>query len=136
MIIVTGGAGFIGSNLVLGLNQRGYNDILVVDNLTNGRKIANLSDLDIHDYLDHDDFLARLQAGQDFGPIEALFHQGACSSTTEWDGRFMMQSNFSIRRVFCTGATVFILLLSTPLQPRFVAMAKKAFEKSVLVRLL
>ena len=94
MIIVTGGAGFIGSNLVLGLNQRGYSDILVVDHLTNGRKMANLADLDIHDYLDRDDFIARLQAGQDFGPVDALFHQGACSATTEWDGRFIMRNNF------------------------------------------
>ncbi len=94
MIIVTGGAGFIGSNLVAGLNQRGYDDILVVDHLVNGRKMANLADLNIHDYLDRDDFIARLQAGQDFGPVDALFHQGASSATTEWDGRFIMRNNF------------------------------------------
>ena len=99
MIIVTGGAGFIGSNLVLGLNQRGYDDILIVDHLANGRKMANLADLDIYDYLDRDDFISRLQAGQDFGPIDALFHQGACSATTEWDGRFVMRNNFEYSKI-------------------------------------
>lgn len=59
MIIVTGGAGFIGSNLVRGLNQRGETDILVVDNLTNGQKMHNLADLDIADYIDKDEFINR-----------------------------------------------------------------------------
>jgi len=94
MIIVTGGAGFIGSNLVQGLNARGITDILVVDDLTDGRKCLNLSDAHIRDYLDKDDFLARIQAGEDFGPVEAIFHQGACSATTEWDGRFVMNVNY------------------------------------------
>jgi len=92
MIIVTGGAGFIGSNIVHGLNARGYTDILVVDDLTDGRKCLNLADVDIHDYMDKDDFLARLQAGEDFGKVEAVFHEGACS--TEWDGRFVMKVNY------------------------------------------
>ncbi len=94
MIIVTGGAGFIGSNLVQGLNARGITDILVVDDLTDGRKCLNLSDAQIHDYMDKDDFLQRLQAGESFGPVEAVFHQGACSATTEWDGRFVMRVNY------------------------------------------
>ncbi len=94
MIIVTGGAGFIGSNLVQGLNARGISDILVVDDLTDGRKCLNLSDAHIRDYLDKDDFLQRIQSGQDFGPVEAVFHQGACSSTTEWDGRLVMRVNY------------------------------------------
>jgi ADP-L-glycero-D-manno-heptose 6-epimerase len=94
MIIVTGGAGFIGSNLVQGLNARGITDLLVVDDLTDGKKCLNLSDAHLHDYLDKDDFLARVQAGQDFGPIEAVFHQGACSATTEWNGRYVMQVNY------------------------------------------
>ena len=94
MIIVTGGAGFIGSNLVQGLNARGITDILVVDDLTDGRKCLNLSDAHIRDYLDKDDFLARIQSGKDFGPITAIFHQGACSATTEWDGRFVMNVNY------------------------------------------
>ena len=95
MIIVTGGAGFIGSNIVKRLNESGCSNILVVDDLTDGHKIANLADCDFVDYLDKDDFLARLNAGQGVGEkIDAILHQGACSTTTEWDGRFMMQNNF------------------------------------------
>ena len=94
MIIVTGGAGFIGSNIVLGLNARGVTDILVVDDLTDGRKCLNLSDAHIRDYLDKDDFLQRIQSGQDFRKVEAVFHQGACSATTEWDGKFVMRVNY------------------------------------------
>ncbi|MGL4858564.1 MAG: ADP-glyceromanno-heptose 6-epimerase [Enterobacteriaceae bacterium] len=94
MIIVTGGAGFIGSNIVNALNQSGYRDILVVDNLKNGTKFTNLVDLEIADYIDKEEFLASILAGDDYGDIEAVFHQGACSSTTEWDGRYMMDNNY------------------------------------------
>ncbi len=95
MIIITGGAGFIGSNLVLGLNQRGYDDILVVDHLTNGVKYKNLVDCRIADYLDRETFLEKLQQGFfRTETIEAVFHQGACSTTTEWDGRYMMENNY------------------------------------------
>ncbi|MEJ2633315.1 MAG: ADP-glyceromanno-heptose 6-epimerase [Acidihalobacter sp.] len=93
MIIVTGGAGFIGANIVQGLNARGETDILVVDDLSDGTKFANIADLQIADYLDKDDFLARVEAGQDFG-ARAIFHEGACSATTEWDGRYMMRNNY------------------------------------------
>jgi ADP-L-glycero-D-manno-heptose 6-epimerase len=95
MIIVTGGAGFIGSNIVHGLNARGITDILVVDDLTDGRKCLNLAAADIRDYADKDDFLRRLQAGEDLGPVEAVFHEGACAATTEWDGRFVMAVNYA-----------------------------------------
>lgn len=94
MIIVTGGAGMIGSNIIKALNDRGINDILVVDHLTNGRKFQNLVDLDITDYMDRDDFLTQVMAGDDFGSIEAVFHEGACSATTEWDGKYMMLNNY------------------------------------------
>ena len=98
MIIVTGGAGFIGSNIVAGLNARGERDILVVDNLSDGTKFANLADLQIADYLDKRDFIERLRGGEDFA-ARAVFHQGACSSTTEWDGRYMMDNNFEYSKV-------------------------------------
>lgn len=94
MIIVTGGAGFIGSNIVKSLNDIGYRDILVVDNLKDGTKFANLVDLDISDYMDKEDFIASIMAGDDFGDIDVVFHQGACSSTTEWDGKYMMENNY------------------------------------------
>ena len=94
MIVVTGGAGFIGSNIIEELNKRGKSDILVVDNLTNGRKMYNLHDLDILDYMDREDFIARIKSNYDFGKISAVFHEGACSSTTEWDGKFIMRNNF------------------------------------------
>lgn len=94
MIIVTGGAGMIGSNIVKALNDRGHTDILVVDNLKDGTKFANLVDLDIVDYMDKEEFLMSVIAGDDLGPIEAVFHQGACSSTTEWDGKYMMENNY------------------------------------------
>ncbi len=94
MIIVTGGAGLIGSNVIEQLNQRGHTDVLVVDHLKNGQKMHNLADLHIRDYLDRDDFMARIQSGQDMGQVSTVFHLGACSATTEWDGQFMMRNNF------------------------------------------
>lgn len=94
MIIVTGGAGLIGSNIIAALNARGRKDILVVDHLKNGRKMHNLADLNTKDYLDREDFMARIQSGFDFGKIDAVFHLGACSATTEWDGQFIMRNNF------------------------------------------
>ncbi len=95
MIIVTGGAGFIGSNIVKALNERGETDILVVDNLTNGVKFKNIADCEIADYMDKDDFIARVNNNETFArKVTAIFHEGACSATTEWDGKFMMRNNF------------------------------------------
>lgn len=94
MIIVTGGAGMIGSNIVKSLNDKGFNDILVVDNLKDGKKFKNLVDLDITDYMDKEDFITQIMAGDDFGTIDAIFHEGACSATTEWDGKYIMMNNY------------------------------------------
>ncbi len=94
MIIVTGGAGMIGSNIVKALNEMGRTDILVVDNLKDGTKFINLVDLDIADYCDKDDFIASIMAGDDIGEIDVIFHQGACSATTEWDGKYLMHNNY------------------------------------------
>jgi len=94
MIIVTGGAGMIGSNIIKALNDKGHTDILVVDNLKDGTKFANLADLNIADYMDKEDFLISILADEDFGDVEAVFHEGACSSTTEWDGKYMMDNNY------------------------------------------
>lgn len=105
MYIVTGGAGFIGSNLVHKLCARKDQPVVVVDDLTDGKKFRNIVDAPIADYLDKEDFLRDIQAGKfDQEKITALFHQGACSATTEWDGRFMMQNNFEYSKIllhFC-----------------------------------
>ena len=94
MIIVTGGAGFIGSNLVRGLNQRGLNNILVVDDLSDGDKVRNIENCDIQDYMDKDEFLKRIEQGMEFAGMSAIYHQGACSDTMETDGRYIMQTNY------------------------------------------
>ncbi|WP_304985519.1 ADP-glyceromanno-heptose 6-epimerase [Coxiella-like endosymbiont] len=95
MIIVTGAAGFIGSNLLKGLNIQGQTEIVAIDDLTDGRKFRNLAVSKYYDYLDYEDFLNRIIADQSFGrSIEAIFHEGACSVTTEWDGRYMMRNNY------------------------------------------
>jgi ADP-L-glycero-D-manno-heptose 6-epimerase len=97
MIIVTGGFGFIGSNLIKALNARGRKDIIVVDHLKNGHKFKNLVDCEILDYYDRDTFVDIINDADGGFPhedVDAIFHQGACSSTTEWDGQYMMDNNF------------------------------------------
>ncbi len=105
MYIVTGGAGFIGSNIVLELNARGEHDILVVDNLTYGKRFNNLSGCQISDYLDKTRFIEKIEnQGINVKSIKAIFHQGACSATTEWDGRYMMENNYEYSKTllsFC-----------------------------------
>ncbi|KPQ25804.1 MAG: ADP-glyceromanno-heptose 6-epimerase [Halomonas sp. HL-48] len=104
MIVVTGGAGFIGANIVKALNARGRNDVMVVDDLRDGTKFVNLADCTLADYLDKDDFLARVKKALhgesvDLPSIDAIFHEGACSDTTEWDGHYMMENNFEYSKV-------------------------------------
>ena len=92
-VVVTGAAGMIGSNLVHGLNARGIDDVIAVDELTDGAKYRNLLGARLSDYFDKDEFY-RLHASGALGAIDAVFHQGACSDTMEHDGRFMMQTNY------------------------------------------
>jgi len=105
MIVVTGGAGFIGSNIVKALNDQGHNDILVVDDLTDGRKFKNIANCKIADYIDKDEFLLKINNKKEsFEYIKTIFHQGACSTTTEWNGKFMMQNNYEYSKAvlnFC-----------------------------------
>jgi len=92
--IVTGAAGFIGSNIVKALNERGVTNIIAVDNLKQAEKFKNLVDCDIADYLDKEGFIERLLAGHFDGTVDAVLHQGACSDTMEMDGHYMMENNF------------------------------------------
>ncbi len=94
-LVVTGAAGFIGSNIIKGLNARGIDDIIAVDDLTEGDKFKNLADLQIADYVDADDFYDLFGEGA-FGEVEAVFHEGACSDTMEPDGKYMMDNNYTL----------------------------------------
>lgn len=99
MRIVTGGAGFIGSALLWRLNEAGYDDILVVDNLGHGEKWKNLVNRRFVDYLHKDAFFAAITGdGNPFGEVEAVVHLGACSSTTETDAEYLMRNNFAYTR--------------------------------------
>jgi ADP-L-glycero-D-manno-heptose 6-epimerase len=92
--IVTGAAGFIGANIVKALNERGTKNVIAVDNMKKADKFKNLIDCEIADYIDKDEFLDLIEAGQFDGVVDAIFHEGACSDTMETDGRYMMANNF------------------------------------------
>jgi len=94
-VVVTGAAGFIGSNIIKGLNARGIDDIIAVDDLSQGDKFRNLVDLKIADYVDLDDFYPNFDEGY-YGKVEAVFHEGACSDTMEQDGKYMMDNNYTL----------------------------------------
>ena len=94
-IIVTGAAGFIGSNIVKALNERGISNIVAVDNLTNGNKFKNLADCEIAHYLDKQEFIHQIRTHQfPYDNIRAVFHEGACSDTMNHDGKYMMENNY------------------------------------------
>ncbi len=92
--IVTGACGFIGANIVKALNERGVTEVIAVDNLKKADKFRNLTDCEIADYLDKEEFLDLVEAGQFDGAVDAIFHEGACSDTMETDGRYMMANNY------------------------------------------
>jgi ADP-L-glycero-D-manno-heptose 6-epimerase len=92
-VVVTGAAGMIGANIVRGLNAIGVDDIVAVDDLSDGAKYVNLAGASISDYFDRRDFYARFERGE-LGRIDAVFHQGACSDTMEHDGRLMLDLNY------------------------------------------
>ena len=92
-ILITGAAGFIGSNLVNKLNQAGFHNLILVDNLTNGKKIKNIASSQFFEYLDKNELFEYLAKNNSL-KIDYIFHQGACSSTTEMDGKYIMQNNY------------------------------------------
>ncbi len=98
MYIVTGAAGFVGSNIVRALNDRGCDQILAVDDLTQGDRFRNLADCQIADYMDRSEFRQALQQGLPGINPTAIFHQGACADTTESDGRYMLDNNFTFSK--------------------------------------
>lgn len=99
MIIITGGAGMIGSNVIRALNSRKIYDIIVVDNLKNGRKFLNLKNITFKDYYDKDDFLDKILTNKINFKIDFIFHLGACSATTEWDGKYLMKNNYEYSKL-------------------------------------
>ncbi|NOY16900.1 MAG: ADP-glyceromanno-heptose 6-epimerase [Gammaproteobacteria bacterium] len=104
MIIVTGGAGFIGANIVKGLNDSGRDDVIVVDNLEKGEKFLNLIDLEIADYIDKRAFIDMINGGEFNGELDTIFHLGACSDTMEYNGLYMMSNNYDYSKTllhFC-----------------------------------
>ncbi|HEX20187.1 MAG TPA: ADP-glyceromanno-heptose 6-epimerase, partial [Acidiferrobacteraceae bacterium] len=116
MYVVTGGAGFIGANIVKGLNERGIDDILVVDNLENASKFRNIVDCEIADYMDKYDFIDMVDGGGFQDDFDAIFHEGACSDTMEHDGHYMMQNNYEYSKIllhYCQKHTVPFLYASS-----------------------
>ncbi len=104
MIIVTGGAGFIGSAIIAGLNERGVDDILIVDALGVDEKWKNLRNLRYVDYVEADDFFEMLAAGEVNWSIEAIIHMGACSDTTETDATFLVNNNYGCSKLLANWA--------------------------------
>ncbi len=105
LVIVTGGAGLIGSALAWALNRRGTDNILLVDRLDTSEKWKHLPPLRFADYMEADDFLRRLDASPtQFGNVSAVYHLGACSATTERDCRYLIENNFQYTKTLCAWA--------------------------------
>lgn len=94
LIIITGALGFIGANLAEALNKKGYTNLLLVDHLNNTDKWRNFGHLEFSDYLDREAFIKLVDSNELTSQVEAVFHLGACSSTTETDSNFLMENNY------------------------------------------
>jgi len=92
-IVITGAAGFIGSNLVHALNAKGYDQLILVDDFTQANKYKHLLGARYIDYFDKDQFYTLFEEGK-LGSIDVVFHEGACSDTMEHNGRLMMETNY------------------------------------------
>ena len=96
MIILSGAAGQIGSALARKLNENGYKELILVDSLEDGKKIHNLKDIEFIDYIDYKDFRTNfLKPNKKIANVSTFFHLGACSSTSEWNGEYLMDNNFN-----------------------------------------
>ena len=105
MIIITGGAGFIGSATIAALNKRKVTDILVVDQLGCDQKWKNLRNLSFADYVEKDDFLEMIIEDKLEGPIEAVLHLGACSDTTETNASYLLKNNYEYTKLLAQWTT-------------------------------
>lgn len=105
MLVITGGAGFVGSNLALALNRAGHDDLVIVDDMTKSSKVDNFLGIRLVDYVDKDNFRVAICAHEPWtNEIQAVFHQGACTSTTEPDGRYVLRNNYDYSKdvlAFC-----------------------------------